>query len=67
MERMRHRGIKGQRGGGVKAKEKLPALWAFTRGEGAGTTLLTGGVGGDHLSVTGEREWVGWAVRGAVG
>ena len=51
---------RGRRGGGVKAEEKRPALSALTRGDGEETTLLTGGVGGDHLSVRGEWwKWVG--------
>ena len=49
----------GRRGGGVKAEEKRPALSALTRGDGEETTLLTGGVDGDHLSVRGE--WWRWA------
>ena len=58
---------RGRRGGGVKAEEKRPALSALTRGDGEETTLLTGGVGGDHLSVRGSALTSGSAVSAGEG
>ena len=57
----------GRRGGGVKAEEKRPALNVLTRGDGEETTLLTGGVGGDHLSVRGSALTSGSAVSAGEG